>query len=197
MRLSVLVAEDDVVQALSFKQILEQAGHQVVGLARDGQEACEMSQALAPDLVVLDLRMPRMDGLAAATLIKQKQPLPMVAVTAHADQDLLDRACQAGIHGYLVKPVDQDCLPQALELAYANFHRLRDLENQVVDLREQLRVRKLMERAKGFLMEKRGFSEQEAASHLKLRSQAKNLPLVEVAESLVASQDILGDLEGE
>lgn len=187
MSLAILVVEDEAAHALSLQQSLNTLGHRVLGLARDGREACQLRRELKPDLVLMDIRLPVMDGFKAAEIMNRLAPLPVVLVTAHADRSFLDRARLAGVCSYLLKPIDTAVLGPAIDLACQNFLRVRELERQVVDLREELRMRKLIERAKGVLMQRHGLSEAEALAQLEETARQKGVSLAHQAEELIAS----------
>jgi len=172
----ILVAEDETIIRLDLRELLERAGFEVCAEAKDGLEAVELARAEEPDLAVLDVKMPRLDGIEAARRILHERPIPIVMLTAYGQSELVERAIEAGVFGYLVKPFrEQDLLP-AIRTA-------RD------SLAEALASRKSIERAKGLLMEREGLTEQEAFARLRKASQVSGRPMKVVAEAVVATFD--------
>src|SRR5262245_43579558 len=186
----VLVAEDETIIRLDLRGMLEAAGLEVCAEARDGEEAVRLARETEPDVVLLDVKMPRLDGIEAARQILDERPLPIVMVTAYGEQELVSRAVEAGVFGYLVKPFRESDLLPAIETARARHAELLALREEADSLAEALAARKAIERAKGILMEREGLSEQEAFARLRKASQISGRPLRVVAEALVAT---LGD----
>ena len=185
----VLVAEDETIIRLDLVEMLARAGLDVVGEARDGIEAVELARTQEPDLAVLDVKMPRLDGIEAARRILDERPIPIVMLTAYGQDELVSRAVEAGVFGYLVKPFrEQDLLP-AIRTARARHEELVALREQTDSLAEALAARKSIERAKGLLMEREGLSEQEAFARLRKASQVSGRPMKVVAEAVVATFD--------
>jgi len=184
--LRLLVAEDDDAVRTALVRMVESLGHEVVAEARDGREAVELAGRAAPDLLLLDIRMPRMDGLEAARVIIEERPLPIVIITAHTDQELIQEASEVGVFSYLVKPMTRDRLAAAITTAQARFADLQLLRSEVGDLQRALESRKLVERAKGIVMRDMGVGEQEAYRWLKRTSSHSNRKLAEVARRIVA-----------
>ncbi len=190
--LGILVVEDDAVQAAELKKALQGLGHQVVRTACNGQEACQLCLELKPDLVLMDLGLPGMDGLQAAFVINHRQPLPVVLITSRLKTSLVEEASRAGVYTWLLKPVDADLLGRSLELALHNFQRLEHLENQVEELRREIRTRKLVGRASGILMQRLGIDEQGAVQRLHQKARSQGLSLLEVAESVISAGEVAG-----
>jgi response regulator NasT len=185
----ILVAEDETIIRLDLRALLEKAGFDVCGEARDGLEAVELARELGPDLAVMDVKMPRLDGIEAARRILDERPIPIVMVTAYGQQEIVSRAVEAGVFGYLVKPFrEQDLLP-AIQTARARHHELEALRAEAESLADALEARKGIERAKGLLMAKEGLTEQEAFERLRRASQISGRPLKVVAEALIATFD--------
>src|SRR6266542_874747 len=183
----VLIAEDETIIRLDLKEILERAGFEVCAEARDGVEAVELAQSTEPDLAVLDVKMPRLDGIEAARRILDERPIPIVMLTAYGQDELVSRAVEAGVFGYLVKPFrEQDLLP-AIRAARARHEELVALREEAESLADALAARKAIERAKGLLMEREGLTEQEAFTRLRKASQISGRPLKVVAEALIAT----------
>src|SRR5438128_1316431 len=183
----VLVAEDETLIRLDLRELLEQAGFEVCAEARDGLEAVELAREVEPDVAVLDVKMPRLDGIEAARKILERRPIPIVMRTAYGQDELVSRAVEAGVFGYLVKPFrEQDLLP-AIRTARARHEELAALREEADSLAEALVARKAIERAKGLLMEKEGLTEQEAFARLRKASQSSGRPLKVIAEAVVAT----------
>jgi len=186
----VLVAEDETIIRLDLKDLLERSGFEVCAEARDGEEAVELARSERPDVAIMDVKMPRLDGIEAARRILDERPIPIVMLTAYGQDELVQRAAEAGVFGYLVKPFrEQDLLP-AIRTARARHEELAALREEAESLAEALAARKAIERAKGLLMEKEGLSEQDAFARLRKASQISGRPLKVVAEALLAT---LGD----
>ena len=183
----ILVAEDETIIRLDLRALLEQAGFDVCGEARDGVEAVELARELEPDLAVMDVKMPRLDGIEAARRILEERPIPIVMVTAYDQDEIVSRAVEAGVFGYLVKPFrEQDLLP-AIQTARARHDELQALRAEAESLADALAARKAIERAKGVLMAKEGLTEQEAFERLRRASQVSGRPLKVVADALIAT----------
>jgi two-component system, response regulator PdtaR len=185
--LRILVAEDETIIRLDLKEILERAGFEVCAEARDGEEAVEMARAEKPDLAVLDVKMPRLDGIEAARKILAERPIPIVMLTAYGQEELVGRAVEAGVFGYLVKPFRETDLLPAIQAARARHVELEALRDEAESLAEALSARKVVERAKGLLMERDGLSEQAAFTRLQRASQVSGRPMKVVAEALIAT----------
>jgi two-component system, response regulator PdtaR len=185
----ILVAEDETIIRLDLRKTLEAAGFQVCGEARDGEEAVALAATERPDVAILDVKMPKLDGIEAARRILAERPIPIVMLTAYGQHELVSRAVEAGVFGYLVKPFrDSDLLP-AIRAARARHDELQALREEAESLAEALATRKVVERAKGLLMEREGLSEQEAFARLRRASQSSNRPLKVVADALIATFD--------
>jgi response regulator NasT len=183
----VLIAEDETIIRLDLRTLLERAGHEVVGEARDGDEAVGLAERLAPELVLMDVKMPRLDGIEAARRIVANRPVPIVMLTAYAQGELVDRAAEAGVFGYLVKPFREADLVPAIATASARFAELQALRDEAASLAEALATRKVLERAKGILMARDGLSEQQAFERIRRASQISGRPMRVIAEALLAT----------
>jgi response regulator NasT len=185
----ILVAEDETIIRLDLRGLLERAGYEVVGEARDGEEAVSLARELEPDLAVMDVKMPRLDGIDAARRMLEERPIPIVMLTAFDQRELVERAAEAGVFGYLVKPFrEQDVVP-AIETARARHAELVAVRAEADSLAEALAARKLIERAKGLLMEKEQLSEADAFARLRKASQVSGRPLRVIAEAVIATFD--------
>jgi response regulator NasT len=158
----VLIAEDEALIRLDLREMLTEEGFDVVGEAADGEQAVVLAQELSPDLVICDIKMPKLDGISAATLITEKRIAPVIMLTAFSQRDLVERARDAGVMAYLVKPFEKRELLPAIQMATTRFAEMRALEDEVTDLKDRLEARKLIERAKGVLMTKHKLTEPEA-----------------------------------
>jgi two-component system, response regulator PdtaR len=183
----VLVAEDETIIRLDLKDLLERSGFEVCAEARDGEEAVELARSEQPDVAIMDVKMPKLDGIEAARRILDERPIPIVMLTAYGQDELVQRAAEAGVFGYLVKPFREQDLVPAIRTARARYEELAALREEAESLAEALAARKAIERAKGVLMTKEGLSEQEAFERLRKASQISGRPLKVVAEALVAT----------
>ena len=183
----ILIAEDETIIRLDLRNLLEEAGHEVCAEARDGTEAVRLAQKHRPDLAILDVKMPHLDGIEAARRILEERPIPIVMLTAYGQDELVSRAVEAGVYGYLVKPFRESDLLPALATARARHEELAALREEADSLAEALAARKAIERAKGILMKRDDLSEQEAFTRLRKASQVSGKPLKVVAEALIAT----------
>ena len=186
----ILIAEDETIIRMDLRALLEAAGFDICAEARDGEEAVELARTELPDLAVLDVKMPRLDGIEAAKRILEERPIPIVMVTAYGERDLVARAVEAGVFGYLVKPFRETDLLPAIETARARHEELAALREEAESLADALAARKAIERAKGLLMAKEGLSEQDAFARLRKASQVSGKPLRVVAEAVVATLEV-------
>jgi len=189
-QLRIVIADDESIIRLDLKKMLEEMGHMVVGEASDGQKALELTRSLKPDIVILDIKMPVMDGLDAAKTIDDEKLAPVVLLTAYNQQDLISRAKEAGVFGYLVKPFKESDLAPAMEIAISRYIEMQALESQVGTLQEKLEARKLIDRAKGILMDKYKLTETEAFRRIQLQSMNTRKSMKEIAEAIIIAQDI-------
>ena len=181
----VLVAEDEALIRLDLVEMLKEEGYQVVGEAGDGQEAVRLAEELRPDLVILDIKMPKMDGIEAASNIAGERIAPVVILTAFSQRDLVERARDAGAMAYLVKPFAKRDLVPAIELAVSRFTEVQALEAEVADLNERLEARKAIERAKGLLMTKHNMSEPESFRWLQRTAMDRRTTMKAVAQAVL------------
>lgn len=185
----VLIAEDEALIRMDLAEMLREEGYEVVGEAGDGQEAVELAESLRPDLVILDVKMPRRDGIDAAAEIASKRIAPIVILTAFSQRELVERARDAGAMAYLVKPFSISDLIPAIELAVSRFGEIAALEREVETLSDRLETRKLVERAKGLLQEKQSMSEPEAFKWIQRAAMDRRTTMRRVAEVVLETLD--------
>jgi response regulator NasT len=185
--LRILVAEDETIIRLDLKDILQRSGFDVCAEARDGEEAVALARSEQPDLAILDVKMPGLDGIEAARRILEERPIPIVMLTAYSQEELVTRAVEAGVFGYLVKPFREADLAPAIQAARARHDELVALRSEVESLTEALAARRVVERAKGLLMEREALTESEAFARLRRASQVSGRPMKVVAEALLAT----------
>ena len=182
----VLIAEDEALIRLDLREMLQEEGFDVVGEAADGEQAVQMAAELNPDLVICDVKMPKMDGITAAAQIADKRIAPVVILTAFSQRDLIERARDAGAMAYLVKPFQKRDLLPAIEMATSRFAEIRALESEVTDLRDRLEARKLIERAKGVLMTEHRMTEPEAFRWIQRAAMDNRTSMRAVAELVLS-----------
>lgn len=189
--LRVLIADDEALHNLALSSQLDTLGHQVVATATNGKEAVELAREFKPDIVFLDIRMPVMTGPEAAHQIAADRAIPIVILSAYSDARTVEEATRSPVFHYLVKPVDPDDLAPAIAVARARFYDWADARRQREQLEVKLEERKLIERAKGLLMDTRNLSEREAYRFLQKTSQDKNTPMVELARKILLAAPLL------
>ncbi|RNL64945.1 response regulator [Nocardioides marmoriginsengisoli] len=181
----VVIAEDESLIRLDLAEMLAEEGYDVVAAVEDGEQAIARTEELRPDLVILDVKMPRLDGIAAAERIASQRIAPVVMLTAFSQRDLVERARDAGAMAYLVKPFGKSDLVPAIEMAVSRFAELQLLEAEVADLSERLETRKVVDKAKGVLQEKLGLSEPDAFRWIQKTAMDLRLSMREVADGVV------------
>ena len=189
--LRILIGEDESVTALGLEQDLRSLGHTVVGVAADGVTAVSMARTLGPDLVLLDVKMPHLGGLEAAERIHEERPVPIIIVTAFSDEEMLAEAAKIPVFHYLVKPVTAPQLAAAIAVAEARHNQWMEQRAETEDLRKRLEDRKVIERAKGILMEREGVSEGAAYKILQRTSQSRNMTMADLSRSLLAAEELM------
>jgi len=188
--LKVLIADDDPIIRLDLKQMLENLGYAVVAEADDGQKAVDAARETHPDVCILDVKMPVMDGIEAVEIITEENIAPTILLTAYSDRELIDRAKSAGVFAYLVKPFKPSELPPAIEVARSRFEQNNALTKEVADLNERLAARKAVDRAKGILMKLHGLDESEAYRRIQLQSMNSRLSMREIADAIILAQSV-------
>ena len=181
----VVIAEDEALIRLDLAEMLGEEGYDVVGQAGDGERAVELAEELRPDLVVLDVKMPKLDGISAAQRIAEQRIAPVVILTAFSQRDLVERARDAGAMAYLVKPFTKTDLVPAIEMAVSRFAELQMLEAEVADLTERLETRKMVDRAKGVLQQQLDLSEPESFRWIQKTAMDLRLSMRQVAEGVI------------
>ena len=183
--LRVLIADNESIIRMDLKELLEEAGHEVVAEAVDGLKAVALTRKHKPDLVMMDIKMPEMDGIAAAKIISNEKLAPVLLLTAYSQKEIVEKAKDSGVLAYLVKPVKESNLFPAMEIALSRFQEYLEIEQELLDLRNSLETRKILDRAKGLLMDAYNLSEQEAFRRIQQYSMAKRKSIREVAESII------------
>lgn len=181
----VLIADDEAVIRMGLRTMLEDKGHQVVATATDGSSAIQMMRTERPEVILLDIKMPGMDGLEAARKIMQERPTPVVMLTAYSQRELVNEAREASVFGYLVKPVKEDLLDATLDLAVTRFKEWQKLQKQVKDLNTSLIAREVVEKAKRLLMEQQNLSEQQAFNKIHRTSRSRRVTMQQVAQEIL------------
>jgi AmiR/NasT family two-component response regulator len=189
--LRIAVADDELDMRDYFQRILPRLGHQVVAVAENGLQLVEYCAAQLPDIVITDIKMPDMDGIEAASAIFQARATPVILVSAFHDPELITRAEQDHVLAYLVKPIKLADLETAIALTMRRFEQFESLRREATDLRQALEDRKVIERAKGILMKKAALDEGEAFRRLQKISSEKNMKLVEIAQTILLSEEVL------
>jgi AmiR/NasT family two-component response regulator len=183
MSFRILIADDERLQRMDLKELLEELGYQVVAEAKNGMEALDLLKQERPDVVILDIKMPRMDGIEVAKEVSREYPVIML--TAYSESQLIQKARDAGAMAYLTKPFRKRDISPTIEMAVSHFLEKSALTERVSRLREQLETRKVVERAKGLLMKNESLSEPKAYRRLQEISMDKNIPMKEVAEAVI------------
>lgn len=192
MKTRIVIADDDVITRLDIKEALGFQGYDVVGEAADGIDAVELCNKLRPDVVILDVKMPVMDGLTAAKLIIEGQSdIAVIMLTAYNDRQFVDKAGEFGALGYLVKPVDEKSLGPTIEIAVKRRNEFRKLQDAVREQERKLEERKLVEKAKGILIKNNSLSEEDAYRYLRTISMNKRKTMAEVAKIIIETENML------
>ena len=186
----IIIAEDDTVIRLDLKEELQRQGYLVVGDVGDGQSAVNLARELRPDLVVMDVRMPEMDGITAAEILTREKIAPVVLLTAFSDEELIERARSVGVIHYVTKPWRSSDLKPAIEIALSRFQEFKVMESRVKDLEDHLATRKVVEKAKGVLMEKYNISENEAFRRIQKTSMNNRKSMKDVAEAILLAEEL-------
>lgn len=188
--LRIVIADDEPIIRLDLRKTLENMGHQVVGEAGDGAKAVDVARELKPNIVILDIKMPELDGIDAAKVITTEGVAPVLLLTAYSQKDLVDRAKDAGVFAYLVKPFKEADLLPAMEIAISRYDEFVELENEVSDLENKLDTRKAVDRAKGILMDQYGLKEQEAFRRIQVQSMNTRKSMREIADAIIIAHNV-------
>jgi response regulator NasT len=188
----ILIAEDESVNRLELKDMLENLGYQVVGEASDGRAAISLARETRPDLVVLDIKMPEVDGISAARVLVEERIAAVLLISAYVDRDLIDGAKDAGVLGYVTKPFGEAQIRTALEVALARFREFLAIEKELGDTRSALETRRAVDRAKGILMDRHGLKEDEAFRRIQKLSMDTRKSMREVAEAILLARQAEG-----
>lgn len=188
--LRILIADDEPIIRLDLKQMLEQLGYTVIGEAGDGKEALALATDAKPDLCILDVKMPVMDGIEAAQRIAEEAIAPVIMLTAYSDRELIERAMEAGVFAYLVKPFKPSDLAPAIEVARSRYDQHQALAKEFESVKDRLEARKAVDRAKGILMESQNITEAEAYRRIQQQSMNLRKTMREVAEAIILSAGV-------
>lgn len=188
MKKRILIAEDESIIRMDIKMMLEDRGYEVVGEAGDGDKAIELAYSLKPDLILMDIKMPKLDGLKASRIIAEQLDLPILVLTAYSQKEFIAKAQQDNILGYLVKPISESNLIPAIEVALHQAEKARQLKQGVKDAEQEIEKRKLIERSKGILMQLEQLTEKEAFKKLRDLSMSRRMTMESVAEEIIALQ---------
>ncbi len=189
-KMKVLIADDDPIIRLDLRQMLEDLDYEVISEAGDGHLALQLAHDLRPDICILDVKMPGMDGIEVAGQICHHGIAPVVLLTAYSDKELIQRAQDAGVFGYLVKPFKFNDLPPVIEVAYGRFLQNQELEKEVKSLEEKLEARKLIDVAKGILMDQFGLGESDAFRRIQTQSMQVRKSMKEIAEAIILTKNV-------
>ncbi len=189
-RTRILIADDESLILMDLREMLANLGYLVIGEANDGQSAVNMARELRPDLVVMDIKMPDMDGIEAAKVLTEERLAPVLLLTAYSQQDLIERAKEAGVVGYLVKPFRESNLAPAIQITLARFEEFQALQKEVDSLTEALETRKVVDRAKGILMDTQGLTEHDAFRRIQKMSMNTRRPMKEIAEAVILAHEV-------
>ncbi len=188
----VIIAEDESIVRMDLREMLTNLGYLVIGEVGDGRSAVNLARELRPDIVIMDIKMPDLDGIEAAKILTEERIAPVLLLTAYSQHDLVERAKEAGVVGYIVKPFRESDLAPAIEVALARFKEFQALEQEVEDLKEALETRKLVDRAKGLLMDTQGLTEAEAFRRIQKMSMDTRRPMKEIAEAIILAHRVKG-----
>lgn len=172
----IVIADDEALAAMDLREMLEEEGHEVVGIGKDGVEALDLTKKYKPDLVILDVQMPRLDGIQAAQMIAHNNWAPVVLLTAFGDEEVIERAKKSFVFGYVMKPVNEKVLFPTIEIAVSQFEHRKEMVGHVHAVEQELAARKIVDRAKGLLMSFYGISEEEAHRRMQLTSMKRGIP---------------------
>ncbi|WP_040683370.1 ANTAR domain-containing response regulator [Thermosinus carboxydivorans] len=183
--LRIVIADNESIIRMDLRELLEEAGHTVVGEAADGLKAVELVRKHRPDLVIMDIKMPEMDGISAAKIISNEKLAPVLLLTAYSQKEIVEKAKESGVLAYLVKPIKETNLFPAMEIALSRFQEFMELERELEEVKNSLETRKVLDRAKGILMDAYNLTESEAYRRIQQYSMSKRKSIREVAQAIV------------
>jgi two-component system, response regulator PdtaR len=189
-RTRIIIADDESLIRMDLREMLTNLGYLVVGEIGDGRSAVNLARELRPDIVIMDIKMPDMDGIEAARILTEERVAPVLLLSAYSQQELVTRARDAGVAGYLVKPFRENDLTPAIEVALARFSEFRALEREIGNIKDTLETRKIVERAKGILMDTQGLNESEAFRRIQKMSMNNRKPMKAVAEAIILAHQV-------
>ncbi len=189
-RTRIVIADDEALIRMDLREMLTHLGYLVVGEVGDGRSAVNLARELRPDIIIMDIKMPDLDGIEAARILTEEQIAPVLLLSAYSQRELVTRAREAGVAGYLVKPFREADLSPAIEVALARFAEFQEMGQQVGDLQQALETRKVVDRAKGILMDRQGLTEAEAFRKIQKMSMNNRKPMRDVAEAIILAQQV-------
>lgn len=190
MSKKIVIADDEPITRMDIREMLEEAGYVVVGEASDGFDAIEICKKNLPNIVIMDIKMPLLDGINASKIIIQEGLADgIILLSAYSDANFVEKAKDAGVIGYLVKPLDNKSLIPAVEVAMAKAKEMKEMKNNMITIQKKLEARKVIEKAKGILMVQQGISEEEAFSMIRNLSMKKRVTMSDIAEIIIMSKD--------
>lgn len=181
----IVIADDEALICMDLREMLEEAGHEVVGIGSDGVEALDLVKEKKPDLVILDVKMPRLDGIQAARMIAHDNLAPVVLLTAFGDEDMIEKAKKSMVFGYVMKPVDEKTLFPAIQIAVSQYRQKKDMVDRVKNMERELAARKIVDRAKGLLMDYYHITEEDAYRRMQQTSMKRGITIADVAQKVV------------
>lgn len=182
---SIVIADDEALICMDLREMLEEAGHEVVGIGSDGVEALDLVKEKKPDLVILDVKMPRLDGIQAARMIAHDNLAPVVLLTAFGDEDMIEKAKKSMVFGYVMKPVEEKTLFPAIQIAVSQYRQKKDMVDRVKNMERELAARKIVDRAKGLLMDYYHITEEDAYRRMQQTSMKRGITIADVAQKVV------------
>lgn len=190
MNKRIVIADDEPITRMDIREMLEEAGYNVVGEASDGFDAIEMCKKFLPNIVIMDIKMPLLDGINASKIIIQENLADgIILLSAYSDTNFVEKAKEAGVIGYLVKPLDNKSLMPAVEVALAKAKEIKDIKTNMINVQKKLEARKIIEKAKGILMSEQGITEEEAYSMIRNLSMKKRVTMEDISEIIIMSKD--------
>ena len=181
----IVIADDEALICMDLREMLEEAGHEVVGIGSDGVEALNLVKEKKPDLAILDVKMPRLDGIQAARMIAHDNLAPVVLLTAFGDEDMIEKAKKSMVFGYVMKPVEENTLFPAIQIAVSQYRQKKDMVDRVKNMERELAARKIVDRAKGLLMDYYHITEEDAYRRMQQTSMKRGITIADVAQKVV------------